>query len=209
MASRTIPFRFAPIDATERKTERQILGPLLARRGQIWAGILGALARIQDALLTLEIPAPRLRLADFEEFGWCAAAVEGQAHAWESAMVRLGAAQAGFALEGEPFFPILERLLASGDLAEQSTSEFYAVVCRAGREMALELALPHDAAACTKRLKELQEVLEARLDVRISTRILHGTTLVQIKRGPGWPVPEVTEVTEVSPSLPDVQMVAA
>jgi len=157
----------------------------------------------------LVIPPPRLRLADFEEFGWCAAAVEGQAHAWESAMVRLGAAQAGFALEGEPFFPVLERLLTDGDLAEQSTAEFYAAVCRAGRELALDLTLPADAAACTKRLRELQEVLEVRLDVRISTRILHGTTLVQVRRGPSWPVLEVTEVTEVSPSLPDMQMVAA
>ena len=124
-------------------------------------------------------------------------------------MVRLGAAQAGFALEGEPFFPVLERLLTDGDLAEQSTAEFYAAVCRAGRELALDLTLPADAAACTKRLRELQEVLEVRLDVRISTRILHGTTLVQVRRGPSWPVLEVTEVTEVSPSLPDMQMVAA
>jgi hypothetical protein len=207
VASRTIPFRFAPIDAGKRKTERQILGPLLARREQIWAGILGALGHIQDALPTLVIPAPRLRLADFEEFGWCAAAVQGQAPAWESAMLRLGAAQAGFALEGEPFFPLLERLLADGDLVERPTSEFYSAVCRTGRELALDLALPHDAAACTKRLKELQEVLEARLDVKIQMRTLHGTTLVQIKRGPTWP--EVTEVTEVSPSLPDMQMVAA
>ncbi|MGH7410744.1 MAG: hypothetical protein ACREJ6_06760, partial [Candidatus Methylomirabilis sp.] len=76
-ASRTIPFRFKPISPTERKTEWELLDPVIARRGQIWAGLLSVIARVQDALPTLSPPSPSLRLADFEQFGWCVAAVYG------------------------------------------------------------------------------------------------------------------------------------
>ena len=50
----------------------------------------------------------------------------------------------------------------------------------------------------TKRLKELQELLESRLDVKIRFRTLDGQTLIRISRKASW---EVTEVTEVLESL--------
>jgi hypothetical protein len=76
-ASRVIPFRFKPISEAERRTEPELLDPVDARRGRIWAGLLSAVARLQDALPELSPPSPSSRLADFESFGWCVATVYG------------------------------------------------------------------------------------------------------------------------------------
>jgi hypothetical protein len=171
-ASRTIPFRFAPIAPTERRTEWELLEPVLARRGQLWAGLLAAVARVQDALPTLTPPSSSLRLADFEQFGWCVAAVYGEAHAWQAMIPRLRVAQAGFALEDEPLAVVLRHVLADGDVLEQRTSEFFTRVRKLGQALDLDSRLPIDAATCTRRIHELQDALEAVLDVKIRTRIL-------------------------------------
>jgi hypothetical protein len=197
-ASRVIPLRFRPIAADERKTERDLLGPVLAQRGLIWAGLLTAIARVQDALPHLQPPAPSSRLADFEELGWRIAAVFGQEAQWESAMVRLQAAQAGFALEDEPLVPVLRALLAQGDVPDQPTSQLFTRCQQEAIQQGRLVGFPMDAAAFTKRLHELREALESQLDVRISTRTLHGYTHVRIDKGA---TAEVSEVTEDTPSL--------
>lgn len=194
-ASRVIPFRFKPISEAERRTEPELLDPVDARRGRIWAGLLSTVARVQDALLGLSPPSPSLRLADFEAFGWCVAAVNGQEDEWGSAMVRLRAAQAGFALEGEALLPILRELLKAGDVPEQPTSEFYKPLSKTAERIGLGPEGPLSAAACTARINELRELLESVLDVRIVTRTLHGQTLIRITRGPSWDASGVTGVT--------------
>jgi excisionase family DNA binding protein len=181
-ATRTIPFRFKPISPATRKTEPELLDPVLERRGQIWAGVLSAVARVQDALPRLTPPAPTLRLADFEQFGWRVAAVDGQERAWEGAMRRLRVAQAGFALEDEPLVPVLRELLRDGDVRDQPTSQLYEQVRKKAGELGLAERLPRDAAAFTRRLNELREPLESVLDVKISDRTLHGATRVSIVR---------------------------
>lgn len=172
-SSRVIPFRFKPISHTERKTEPELLDPVIERRGRIWAGLLSTVARIQDALPSLSPPSPSLRLADFEKFGWCVAAIYGEENEWQATMVRLEAAQAGFALGDEPLFVILKGLLKAGDLPEQPTSEFYEQVCKTAWEIGLDAEVPLSAGACTQQINELRDQVESLLDVKIVTRTLH------------------------------------
>jgi hypothetical protein len=192
-ASRTIPFRFRPIEANERRTEHALLGPVLASRGAIWGGLLNLVARVQDALPTLSPPQPESRLADFEQLGWCVAAVDGEQEQWQGAIQRLMAAQGGFALEDEVLLPVLKELLANGDLPEQPSSKLYEACKQKALDRVLEL--PHDAAAFMRRVNEIRSNLESQLDIRITTRILGGQTLIRVTRGPSWG-DEVTEVTE-------------
>ncbi len=194
-ASRILPFRFSPITEAERKTEWELLDPVIARRGQIWAGVLTAIARVQDALPSLQPPNPTSRLADFDQFGWCVAAVYGEQDDWQAAMSLLKAAQSGFALEDEPLIPALGELLKSGDTGEQPTSDLYKQVSQKAAQLGLQWEMPNNAAACTKRINQLRSLIESVLDVRISTRILHGQTLIEIKRGGSWETQGVTEVT--------------
>ncbi len=196
VATRIVPFRFRPISAAERRTEPELLEPILARRGHVWAGLLSLVAEIQDALPSFGTPPSSLRLADFDALGWRVAKLRGEETGWPEIMRRLQSAQAGFALEDEPLFPILQELLKTGDLPERSTSELFERV----RQTAATLNLdpPKDTASCTKRLNERRELMESRLDVKISTRTLNGQTLITITRGPSWEQPEVTEVTDSS-----------
>ncbi len=183
-ASRVIPFRFRPIEPEERRPEWEVLDPVIQGRGRLWAGLLAAVARVQDALPHLAPPQPTIRLADFEQFGWCVAAVSGQTQPWERAIRRLTAAQAGFALDDEPLVPILRRLLEAGDLAEEPTAAFYTRVQQTAHS--LGIPAPADAAACTRRIHELEGQLGPILDARIHTRTLHGQTHIAIGRGPSW-----------------------
>ena len=73
----------------------------------------------------LRPPNPSSRLADFEELGWCIAAVDVQQAEWQMAIARLKIAQAGFALDDEPLVPVLRELLALGDVDEQPTSQLF------------------------------------------------------------------------------------
>jgi hypothetical protein len=196
VASRVIPFRFAPIGSDERLTEPELLDPVINQRGRIWAGILAVIARVQDALPQLAAPRPGLRLADFEKLGWCISAVFGEAEPWQAMIPRLRVAQAGFAVEGEGLVAVLRKLLENEDLAEQRTSEFYKQVRQTARDLELESEIPGDAATCTKRINELQEALEAVLEIKISVRTLHGHSLIQIQRGSTWA--GVTKVTDES-----------
>ncbi len=148
VASRTVPFRFKPIPDADRKTEWEVVDPIIERRGQIWAGLLAVTARLQDAAPNLRAPRPRLRLADFEQFGWMVAEVHGEGTKWLAAMERLKTAQAGFALETEVLFPIFKKLLESGDVTERPTSKFWTEVANAASE--LDLIGPLSAAECTK-----------------------------------------------------------
>jgi hypothetical protein len=184
VASRTIPFRFMPITPGERKTEPEILKPILAKRGVVWAGILQEIARLQDALPNLPAAPTSVRLADFEALGWLLAKIDGTEADWEAAMIRLEAAQAGFALEDEVLFPILQKLLEGGNLADQTTGEFYRAVTKVAAE--LGLVPPGDPARCSRSLKALKELLEQRLDIRIGMRLLNGHTHIEVRRGPTW-----------------------
>jgi hypothetical protein len=179
-----IPFRFRPIGPEERRPEWELLEPVLQGRGRLWAGVLAAIARVQDALPHLRPPRSTIRLADFEQFGWCVAAVAEEAHAWEAAVRRLTCAQAGFALDDEPLVPILRRLLEAGDVPEELTSAFYARLQTIAQEVGV--SAPPDAAACTRRIHELEGQLGPILDATIRTRTLHGQTRIAIVRGPSW-----------------------
>jgi hypothetical protein len=168
----------------------------------VWAGILQEIGRLQDALPNLPAAPTSVRLADFEALGWLLAKIDGTEADWEAAMIRLEAAQAGFALEDEVLFPILQKLLESGNLADQSTGEFYRAVTKVAAE--LGLVPPGDAARCSRSLKALKELLEQRLDIRIWMRLLNGHTHIEVRRGPTWARTEVTEVTLIQTSSKNV-----
>ena len=193
-ASRTIPFRFRPIADAERRTEWELLETVDGRRGRIWAGLLSAVGRVQDALPTLRPPSPRLRLADFWTFGWCVAAAQGEEKEWEAATGLLKEAQAGFALEDEALCPVLKEIMASGDVPEQKTSDFYHQVRSTADNLRLGSRIPQSAQACTQRINQLHNILESAFDLTIAMRTLHGHTHIQITRGPSWLRQEVTEV---------------
>ena len=110
-------------------------------------------------------------------------------------MSLLKAAQSGFALEDEPLIPALGELLKSGDTEEQPTSNLYKQVSQKADQLGLRWEIPSNAAAFTKRINQLRSLIESVLDVRISTRILHGQTLIEIKRGGSGETQGVTEVT--------------
>ncbi len=194
-ASRTIPFRFSPITEVERRTEWELLEPVIARRGQIWAGLLSAVAWIQDALPSLHPPSPKVRLADFDTFGWCVAALFGEEKEWETTMGLLKTAQAGLALQEDPLYPVLREILTLGDVLEQRPSVFYIQVQEMARQLGLEMRIPRSAEACTTRLKELRRVFESALDASIVIRTLHGYSFIKIRGGPSWDSPGVTGVT--------------
>ncbi len=195
-ASRIIPLRFRPISVAERKPEWELLNSVIDRRGRIWAGLLTAIARVQDALPTLIAPNATSRLADFEQFGWCVAKVHGEEQEWVAAMAHLKEAQAGFALEDEPLTRILREILKTGDVPEQPTSQFYGTISHTAEVSWADV--PGNAAACTNRLRQLKVLMEAHLDVEITMRTLHGQTLIQITRGSSWGTPGVTGVTSFS-----------
>ena len=185
-ASRTIPFRFAPIEASERKTEWELLRGVAERRGRIWGDILTVIGRIQDVLPGLTPPPPTLRLADFERFGWIVSAAYSEQREWERMIPRLRVAQAGFALQDEPLVPILKRILAEGDINDQKTADFYERVTKAAGDTGHSLDVPRSASACTDSLRELQDALEPVLDVKFGWRVLHGHALISIVRGSSW-----------------------
>ncbi|MDF0642950.1 MAG: hypothetical protein P0111_02870 [Nitrospira sp.] len=200
VASRLIPLRFRPIEDHERKEEWDLLAPVLDKRSQIWGSILTVAGKTQDALPTL-IP-PRLpgRLADFIHFGWVVSAVRDKSSAWEEMASRLRVAQAGFVIDDEPLFAILGTLLTRDDIRDIRTSDFYALVRTTAQGLKLEW--PRDAASCTRRIKEVKELIEGRLDVQITLRTLNGHSLVSIERGKTWPKEEeVSEVTGYDASL--------
>ncbi|GKS62894.1 hypothetical protein YTPLAS72_01980 [Nitrospira sp.] len=114
VASRIIPFRFAPIRDEERKTEPQLLNPVIEERGRIWAGILHLAAQIQDSFPSMTVPQPTARMADFDSFGWRVSTIYGEADAWRQTMSRLKVAQANFSLEDKPIVPILRDWLREG-----------------------------------------------------------------------------------------------
>jgi hypothetical protein len=200
VASRTIPFRFCPINPDERKTEAELIGPVLTRRNALWGTVLSQAGMVQDALPDLRPPHLEGRMADFISFGWCVSAVRGEHEQWEGLAPRLALAQAGFALDEEPLFYAIQELIQDSDLPEQPTQGLWDQV--RGVADRLHLPRPGDAASCTRRLHQIKELLEARLDIRIEERILHGKTLISINRGPTWqdhqPEIELDEVTEVT-----------
>lgn len=195
VASRLLPLKFRPIEDDERKDEAELLTPVLKNRGKIWGSLLTLAAQIQDSLLDHNPPTMPGRIADFISFGWQMARVQGQETQWEAMSRRLAVAQAGFALDGEPLFEILKQLLRQGDIPEQKTSDFWDQVFELNRS--LDMELPGNAAACTKALKQLKELIEKRLDVTINIRKLDGYSLIAITRGPSWDKEEVREVGEI------------
>ncbi|MCH7889409.1 MAG: hypothetical protein IIA00_09045 [Proteobacteria bacterium] len=200
-ASRTIPFRFQPITDAERKEEGALLEPILARRGQIWAGILAMVAQVQDALPTLHPPTPSLRLADFDTFGWCVAGVTQDQQSWQRATARLKHAQAGFALQDEPLVAIFQEILQMGDLSECKTSDLFAQITRTASQLGFAGRVPRNASAFTNHINQCQGMLEAVLDVQITTRVLHGYTFIAITRGTSWQTHGVGGVTATTGSL--------
>lgn len=201
VASRVIPLKFRPIEDHERKEEYELLRPILENRSRIWGALLTVAAKVQDALPLLTPPKLPGRMADFIHFGWIVAAVQGQGSAWEEMAPRLRMAQAGFVLDEEPLFPIIAALIAVEDLSEQRTSDFYQLVVAKARE--LNLDAPRDAASCTRRIKEIKELLEAKLEVRIILRTLTGYSYISIVKRASTGV-QVGEVTDISPSLSEV-----
>ena len=123
-------------------------------------------------------------MADFDAFGQCVAAVYGEEREWEKAMALLTEAQAGFALEDEPLYPVLKELLQAGDLQEQKTSDFYKLVTDTAAQLRLGKKIPQSAEACTARVHQLHTILESVLDLTITLRTLHGYRFIQITRGP-------------------------
>lgn len=197
VASRVIPFRFAPIGDAERKTEPELLGPVIARRGKIWAGILQAVAKLQDSYPSLIPPRPTARLADFDSFGWRVSHIYGEAEEWQGVIGRLKEAQGSFALEDESLALILEEMLKQGDLREKTTADFYAQLIETANRLTITSGLPGSAASCTTRILNIQMSLEAKLGIQITTRILHGQTRIEILRvheevGPSTKVTGVT-----------------
>ena len=197
VASRVIPFRFAPINKAERKTERELLGLVIDQRGKIWAGILHVVARLQDGFPSMQPYQQTARLADFDAFGWQVSSIYGEADAWQETIVRLEAAQANFALEDNPFVPILRDWLNQGDIPDMSSSDFFGNLQSRAEECEISWGLPRDAASCTKQMKKLRKLLEAELDVTVNFRTLHGRSHIEIRRGHSWSQPkgEVTGVT--------------
>lgn len=184
-ASRIIPFRFRPIMNEERKPEWQLLEPIIHQRGQIWAGLLGLVAQIQDIMPTRHPPQPSLRLADFDSFGWYVATVLNCSDGWDLTMKRLQAAQAGFAMNDDPVCSVLKELLSDGDIPEQTTGDFFKCCNERLRESG-SYDSPRDASALSKKLNQSKKMLEAVLDITILTRMLHGHTVIEIRRGESW-----------------------
>lgn len=182
VASRIIPFRFAPIEKKERKTEPQLISPVMAKRGKIWAGILHIAAQIQDSFTSLKVPQPTARLADFDSFGWRVASLSGEEDAWLQAIGRLEAAQVNFSLEDNSILPILRDWLNEGDIPEMPTSEFFTGLSGRAQGQDRPFDFPRNAAACTTQLKTHRTLFETELKVRISFRTLNGKSLIHISR---------------------------
>ncbi|MDK2744059.1 MAG: hypothetical protein NDI90_14200 [Nitrospira sp. BO4] len=182
VATRIIPFRFAPIGDEERKTEAQLLNPVIAKRGQIWAGILQVVAQIQDNFSSLNPPQPTARLADFDSFGWRVSSLYGEGNAWRETMSCLKTAQAGFSLEDNPLLPILRDWLSEGDIPEMPTLDFFDKLSDRAQGTERPSGFPRTAASCTTQLKTLKKLFETELKARISFRTLNGKSLIQISR---------------------------
>jgi len=118
--------------------------------------------------------------------GHCISAVFDDADKWQTMVPRLKVAQAHFALAGDALVAVLRKLLEHGDVSEQKTSELYAEVGHVAGQLGLDFQLPMNAAAFTTRINEIQDGLEAMLDVKIATRTLHGHTLIRVTRGASW-----------------------
>jgi hypothetical protein len=85
---------------------------LEARRGAIWAGLLGQLAAAQEALATTPAAPSTVRMADFDSFGWRLAAALGQAQAWAELVRKVEREQSAFAADGDGVVEALRILLA-------------------------------------------------------------------------------------------------
>src|SRR5438046_1029880 len=96
-ATRILPLRYAPIASGERKTEREILTPVVQQRGRILGGLLRTAGYLQDLFPELPAASRGHRLAEFEEFGGLVYSVYGW-EGWTGLMERLAAAQKNFVL---------------------------------------------------------------------------------------------------------------
>ncbi len=119
VARRLLPLRFQPILSEERLSEAELRREVETRRAGIWADMLAALARLQDAW-------PRVRdrlkpshsMADFSIFGALLAAAYAEDSApteWEGLMERLEQAQGRFSTEADPLTELLAVVLDEGE----------------------------------------------------------------------------------------------
>jgi len=172
VARRLLPIRFKEIPEKQRRTETDIRAEVDALRGRIWADLLTALARVQDAWPKLKGTLKSSHsLADFAVFGALVAAAHpehGDPEQWEALMGRLEQAQHRFTTEEDPLAELLDAVLeqSKGTLHQQPVSDLF----RDLRDLAQirEWPWPYKhAGAFTKALKGKRLALEQALDVRI------------------------------------------
>ncbi len=118
VARRLLPLRFQPIPSKERLSEAELRREVETRRAGIWADVLAALARLQDAWPKVrDRLKPSHSMADFSIFGALLAAVYAEDSApteWEGLMERLEQAQGRFSTEADPLTELLAVVLDEG-----------------------------------------------------------------------------------------------
>ncbi len=179
VARRLLPLRFQPIASEHRLTEAELRSEVETRRAGIWADVLAALARLQDAW-------PRVRdrlkpshsLADFSIFGALLAtayAEESGPTEWEALMGRLDRAQGRFNTDVDPLTDLLQVALdeQEGVLPAQPVRDLF----RRLAVLAKDLRHPwpyYSTESLSKTLRARERALKQALRVEIVWSTHHG-----------------------------------
>ncbi len=172
VARRLLPLRFQVIPAEERRSETAIRAEVDARRAKVWADVLGALARLQDAWPKVkEALKPSHSLADFSIFGALLAAAypeDSDPAEWVRLMGRLEAAQRRFSVEEDPLADLIQVALDenSGTLSPQPVRDLFSHLAILARNF--RRPWPYRSAeSLSKVLHAREKALEQALNIEI------------------------------------------